>query len=288
MKSIAAAVAALAFLGAAHGAEPFAAERADWNKPSEPFHIVGNVWYVGTEDLAVFLIKTPAGAILMDAGLPESVPLIEKNIATLGVQLKDIKYLIDLHAHFDHAGGLAELQQKTGAKVVSGAGDKPILERGYITFGPSAPIHFPPVHVDRTVKDGDMLILGGAQMTARATPGHTPGCTAWTLSVREGGVRYHVVFSCSITVAGNPLVNNAEYPQIVTDYRSSFADLKALKADVFLAEHARVFDAHGKAEKAKAGGPNPFVDAGEMQRVVQAGERDFEAELARQQVAAKP
>ena len=287
MKRFAAAIGVIMMFGVAQAAEPFAQDRIDWNKPAAPFHIIGNIYYVGTADLAIYLIVTPSGDILIDTGVPESPPLIDKNIAALGFKPADIKYLINSHAHFDHAGGLAELQKKTGAKIVAGARDKATLERGYITFGPSAPIHFVPVHVDRAVKDGDMLILGGTALEAHATPGHTPGCTTWTMSVRENNVRHHAVFACSTTVGGNPLVGNTEYPEIVSDFRHSLAMLKNLKADVFLPGHARFFDAHGKAARAKAGAPNPFIDAGELRRFTEASERDFDAELAKLQAAAK-
>jgi len=288
MKRIAAAIGVIAMLGAAHAAAPFAQERIDWNKPSEPFHIIANINYVGTADLAIYLIATPKGDILIDAGEPESPPLIEKNIAALGFKLTDIKYIINSHAHFDHAGGLAELQKKTGAKIVDGARDKAILERGYITFGPSAPIHFAPVHVDRAVNDGDTLSLGGVTLTAHLTAGHTPGCTTWTMPVTESGKTHHVVFACSTTTGGNPLVGNKEYPTIVSDFRRSFAVLKALDGDVFLPGHARFYDAHGKAARAKAGAPNSFVDAGELRRYTEQSERDFNAELAKEQAGGKP
>jgi len=287
MKCYAGLAVALILSGSAIAGEPFAQERIDWNKPSAPFHIIGNVYYVGTADLAIYLIVTPKGDILIDAGEPESPPLIEKNIAAIGVRFTDIKFLINSHAHFDHAGGLAELKKISGAKVVGGAPDKTILERGYITFGPSAPIHSPPVHVDRAVHDGDKLKLGGVVLTAHLTPGHTPGCTTWTMPVTENRVRHRVVFACSTTTGGNPLVGNTAYPRIVSDFRHSFAVLKALKADVFLPGHARFFDAHGKAARARAGGPNPFVDSGELRRYTEASERDFDVELAKQQAMAK-
>jgi len=287
VKYFAGLVLALILSGPAVAGEPFAQERIDWNKPSAPFHIIGNIYYVGTADLAIYLIVTPKGDIMIDAGEPESPPLIEKNITALGFHLPDIKFLINSHAHFDHAGGLAELKKISGAKVIGGAPDKPILERGYITFGPSAPIHSAPVHVDRAVHDGDQLKLGGVVLTAHLTPGHTPGCTTWTMPMTENGERHEVVFACSTTTGGNPLVGNTEYPQIASDFRHSFAVLKALKADVFLPGHARFFDAHGKAVRAKAGGPNPFVDSGELRRYTEASERDFDVELAKQEAAAK-
>jgi metallo-beta-lactamase class B len=288
MRKILAGLALLCALTAVQAAEPFAQERIDWNKPWAPFRIIGNIYYVGTDDLAVYLIKTSRGLILLDSGLPESVPQIEKNIETLGFRLKDIRIILLGHAHFDHAGGLAQLKKDTGAMVLVSPKDKEIVERGYITFGPSASIHFPPVKVDQDVVDGMGLRYGGVDLKAHLTPGHTPGCTSWTMAVTENGVPHEVLFACSITVAGNPLVNNSDYPQIVSDYRKSFTTLQAIKADVLLAEHARVFDAHGKAMRIGQGAPNPFIDAGEAQRVVAASERDFEAELARQQAVAKP
>jgi metallo-beta-lactamase class B len=134
---------ALILSGPAVAGEPFTQERIDWNKPSTPFHIIGNIYYVGTADLAIYLIVTPKGDILIDTREPESPPLIVKNISALGFHLSDIKFLLNSHAHFDHAGGHAEMQK------ASGASDKAILERGYIPFGPSAPIQSTSVHVDR-------------------------------------------------------------------------------------------------------------------------------------------
>jgi metallo-beta-lactamase class B len=288
MKRFAAVLGLLLAIVAAHAEDSFAQKRLAWNRPAAPFHVIANIYYVGMADFAVYLVVTPKGHILIDGGAAESPPLIEKNIAALGFKLSDIKVIIDTHAHFDHAGGLAELQQKTHAKIVAGMRDTATLERGYITYGPSAPVHFTPVHADRAVKDGDRLSLGGVTLTAVATPGHTAGCTSWTMKVRENGVKHNVVFVCSITVGGNPLVGNADYPEIVPDFRRSFAVMKALKADVFLPGHARFFDAHGKAARAKAGGANPFVDAGALRRYAEAAESEFNAELARQQAARKP
>jgi metallo-beta-lactamase class B len=267
----------------AQAAEPFAAERVAWNKPFAPFHLIGNIYYVGTDDLAVFLIVTPKGDILLDGGLPESTAQIEKNIETLGFKLSDIKILLNSHAHFDHAGGLAELKRATGAKLIASAPDTPILERGDISYGPSAGLRYPPVHVDQSVGDGFKLDLGGVEMVAHLTPGHTPGCTSWTTTVRDKGRTLAVVFYGSTTVAGNPLVGNTEYPTIVQDYRASFAKLMAMKADVFFGAHGSFFHLHDKVARLTPGGPNPFVDPGELQRVIAASEKDFDAELKRQQ-----
>lgn len=272
-------------IAAARAETPFAQTRIAWNKPQAPFRIIGNVYYVGTADLGIYLIVTPKGDILTDGGLPESVPQIENNIRALGFKLRDIKIMLNSHAHFDHAGGLAALKRATGAKLYVSGPDKIIDERGYITFGPSAPLHFPPVKVDHVVRDGERLHFGGMTLTAHLTPGHTPGCTTWTMPVRENGVEHKIVFYCSTTVAGNPLVGNRVHPQIAEEYRASFAKLKTLKADVFLAPHASMYDAQAKAARAKPGAPNPFVDPGEFQRYVAQSEKDFETELARQRAA---
>ena len=290
-----AAACALMLCGIASAAadDPFAQTRMDWNRPHQPFRVIGNVYYVGAAGVSAFLIRTPAGDILTDGGLPESAPLIEKNIRALGVKLSDVKILLNSHAHFDHAGGLAKLKRDIGARLIASAADKPILEKGRIGFGPSATDPFPPVKVDRAVKDGDTVDLGGVTLTAHVTPGHTPGCTDWTMPIVAGGQNHTVIFFCSLTVAGNPLVNNKAYPGIAADYKASFAKLKKIDADIFLAPHAEQFGLAKKVatlqadEKNKVmNAPNPFIDKGEFHRVVGAMEKDFDAELAKQQAAA--
>jgi metallo-beta-lactamase class B len=283
MKRIIAALVCLALGAAVASAEdPFAATRVEWNKPAKPFHIIGNVYYVGTNELSVYLIATPQGAILIDQGLPESVPQIEQNIASLGFKLKDVKILLSGHAHFDHFGGLAGLRKDTGASVVAAAADKPYIEAGVIAFGPSRLVPVTPVKVDRAVTDGDTVELGGTILTAVVTPGHTPGCIGWRLTARENGKTYSVLFAGSVSVGGNPLVNVAEYPAIADDYRASFARLKTMTADVLLTEHQRFADEIAKAARAAPGKPNPFVDPGALQRYVAASEADFNKELAAQ------
>ena len=269
-------------------AQPAIAEvPADWTKPVAPFHIIGNIYYVGTADLAAYLIHTKDGDILIDGTLEQNVPPIERNIAALGFRVSDIKILLNSHAHYDHAAGLAALKHDSGATLYASAADAPILERGRISFGPTASDHFPPVKVDRIVRDGETIELGETKLTAHLTPGHTPGCTSWTMPVSEDGAAHTAIFYCSTTVAGNPLVNNKAYPQIASDYEASFAKLKTMKADVFLAAHAQFYHPQQKLALRKKGAPNPFVDPGELLRFVAASQRDFEAELAKQKAQAK-
>src|SRR4051812_19647186 len=200
MKHLAFAAALLLAIAPAHAELPFAKERVEWNKPQAPFHVIGNIYYVGTAGVSAFLIVTPKGDILTDGGLPESAPLIEKNIQALGVKLSDVKILLNSHAHFDHSGGLAKLKADTGAQFIASTGDRPFLESGHIPYGPSSQIDTTPVHVDRAVKDGDAISLDGVTLTAHVLPGHTKGCTSWTMPLSDAGVTHKAMFFCSITV----------------------------------------------------------------------------------------
>lgn len=248
-------------------------QRAAWNAPVKPFKIIGNVYYVGAH-VSSFYIQTPAGAILLDGGLPETAPLIEKNIAKLGLSIKNVKFLLNSHAHYDHSGGLAELKKLSGARMVASAGDAPVLASGQGQFMP-----FPPVHVDRVVQDGDAVKLGGVTLTAHITPGHTKGCTTWTMPVTDAGKTYQVVFYCSTSVV-DKLVNNAAYPGIVADYEHSFAILKKMPCDIFLAPHAQFFRLDEKRAELAAGKQDAFVDSTEMRRFVDESEQGFHKQLA--------
>jgi metallo-beta-lactamase class B len=216
---------------------------------------------------------TPAGSILLDGGLPETAPQIARNIAELGFRLGDVKYLLKSHAHFDHAGELAELKRVSGAMMVASSGDAAALRAG----GPAMPA----VAVDRVVGDGDTLRLGDTALIAHVTPGHTQGCTTWTMTTSERDQAYRVVFYCSTSVVDR-LVGNLQYPQIATDYEHSFKKLRSVSADVFLAPHPSFFDLENKRKKLKAGGPNPFIDPTELPRFVEKSERQFRADLEKQ------
>lgn len=246
------------------------AQRAEWNQPVEPFRIVGNVYYVGMAGVSAFLVRTPEGAVLIDGALPESAPLIAGNVKALGVELSDVKYLLNSHAHYDHAGGLAELKRLTGATLVVSAPDAGVVAQG-------AP-DIPAVAVDRRIADGATIALGGTTLTAHLTPGHTKGCTTWTLTTEEDGREYDVLFHCSTSVV-DTLVGNEAYPNIVADYERTFARLRGMKADVFLANHPMFFRMAEKRAKAGAGGPNPFVDPAELPRFNERQEAQFKAAL---------
>src|SRR5215813_4368832 len=191
------------------------ATQRSWNQPVKPYRIIGNVWYVGASGVTSFLITTSDGHILLDSGLPETVPQIRQNVAQLGFKLADIKILINSHAHYDHAGGLAELKELTGAKLMSTEADAELLARGgKDDFQWGDKYAYRPVKSDRVLRDGDLVELGEVQLTARLTPGHTKGSTTWTMKVNEEGKQYDVVFSTSVSTPGYTLVNNDRYPSI--------------------------------------------------------------------------
>ena len=264
-----------------------AAGRADppaWLAPARPFRIVGPIYYVGSEGLAAYLFASSNGLILLDGTLERNVPMIERNIAALGFKLGDVKILLNSHAHFDHAGGLARLKRDTGARLLASAGDRRALEagrpRGETVYGV---VTFPPVQVDGELVDGRTVRLGDLALTPILTPGHTPGCTTFTLAVQQHGRRLRVVFPCSITVAGNKLTGNREYPSIVADFRRTFDKLRTLRADVVLTAHPDIVDVEGREKRQTDGERDAFVMPGMLSRIVAKAELDFGTELTRQQ-----
>lgn len=261
------------------------AERAEWNQPVEPFRIIGNVYYVGVTGVAAYLIATPKGHVLLDGGFPETALIIEKNIAALNFRVQDVKYLLNSHAHYDHCGGLAALKRASGAQMVASRADAEVLESGRHQNYSIPDSLFPRVKVDRRIGNGDTVQLGGVTLTAVLTPGHTKGCTTWTTRVQELGKTYDVVFYCSTSAPGYPLVNNARYPEIVSDYEQSFAALRQLPCDVFLAPHGSFFHLMEKRAEMAKGGANPFVDSSELRAWVDQSEQEFRDELKSQQAA---
>lgn len=235
----------------------------EWNKPIEPFKLIGNVYYVGVSEITSFLITTPKGHILIDGGFAETAPIIKANIAKLGFKLEDVKILLNTQAHYDHAAGLADLKRWTKAKMLISAEDKILLEnggKGDFAFGDD--YSYEPVKADKILKDGEKIKLGGVSLKTILTPGHTKGCTSFWLEVKENGRKYSVIFVGSTTAPGYKLNGNEKYPNIVTDYEKTFSVLRKLKPDVFVASHGNFFNLPEKAEKLRQGkSPNPFIDS---------------------------
>ena len=261
-----------------------------WNQAVAPFRIVGNIYYVGANEITAFLMVTPAGDMVLDGGFVETAPQIEANIQRLGFRLSDVKILLNSHAHSDHAGGLAELKRATGAAFYASAADAPMLESGgHGDFAFGDRLTFPPVKPDHLVDDGDTVRLGATVLTAHLTPGHTKGCTTWTTTVEENGASHLVAFVCSTSVpSGYRLVGNSAYPEIADDYAKTFRILRSLPCDIFLGSHGSFFGLTEKREAlASRPNSNPFVDPGGYQAFVDRSEAAFREELRRQQELAK-
>lgn len=245
----------------------------EWNAPVEPFTILGNIHYVGMDGIGAYLITTEQGHFVLDGGFAQSAPQIIASIDALGFGIHDVRYLLNSHAHYDHAAGLARLQRESGAEMVASRADHLALETGRFPYGPSADVAFPPVRVDRVIEDGDTLTLGAVTLKAHVTAGHTPGCTSWSMDAAGAdGTPHRALFHCSATVAGQSLAPPA-YPTIVEDFRTTFERVRGIQAE--------------RRARQLAGDANAFVDAQALQTFNTRLERAFEAELARQTEAAR-
>ncbi len=268
-----------------------AQNRPEWTTPFPPFRIIGNIYYVGSQDLASYLIPTSEGDILINSNLESSVPQIKESVEKLGFKFSDIRILLISHAHFDHCAGSAAIKKLTGAKYMVMDADVPVVESGGksdFQYGSDAGDHYPPAKVDRVLHDGDTVTLGDTTLTARLTAGHTKGCTTWTLVAREGGRSYRVVIVGSPNVnPGYKLVGNAKYPMIAADYEHGFQILKSLPCDVFLGAHGSYYDMIAKRRRMKSGAPNPFIGPQGYQNYIADRERAFLKELAKQKAASK-
>jgi metallo-beta-lactamase class B len=259
---------------------------ADWTEPFPPHQVIGNIYYVGSRGLATYLITTSQGHILINSNLDSSVPQIKASVEKLGFHFNDVKILLISHAHFDHCAGSFQIKELTAAKYMVMDADAPEIEaggKGNFQYGKSANSLFKPVKVDRVLHDGDEVKLGDAELVAHLTPGHTKGCTTWTMKVREGGKTYDVVVVGSPNVnPGYKLVNNDLYPQIAQDYERMFRVLKSLPCDVFLGAHGNYYGMEAKYARVKDGGPNPFIDPEGYKSYVAEREQTFRAELKKQ------
>src|SRR5687767_14420837 len=280
---------AVGLAAAAHAGELRAQNTREWTEPFPPFRIVGNVYYVGSKGLASYLVTTPQGHVLINSNLVESIPQIRASVEQLGFKFTDIRILLISHAHWDHNAGSAAIRALTGAKYMVMDGDVPAVESGGksdFQYAAEPNTHYPPTTVDRTLRDGDEVELGGTVLVAHLTPGHTKGCTTWTLRVQEGDRSYHVVIVGSPNVnPGYRLVDNPRYPQIAADYERTFRVLKSLPVDIFLGAHGSYFDLETKYARLQRRAPTPFVDPDGYRQYVAERERAFRRELARQQAA---
>ncbi len=254
----------------------------EWNQPLAPHRVVSNLYYVGTNYLASFLIVTPKGDILINPDYEQSVPVIKESVEKLGFRFSDIRIILISHAHDDHAAGCALAKKLTGAKLMVMDADVAEVENGGANDFQYKQ-KWPPAKVDRVLHDGEKVELGGVTLTAHLTPGHTKGCTTWTTELKDGGRSYHVVIVGSPNVnAGYKLVDNKQYPQIAADYEKTFRVLASLPCDIFLGAHGVYYDLDAKLKRLNSG-VNPFIDPQGYRTYIRDREEAFRKELALQQ-----
>jgi len=261
-------------------------DNAAWYQPFPAHRVVGNIYYVGSRDLATYLITTPQGHILINSGFEQTVPLIRKSVESLGFKMTDVKILLASHAHNDHVAGHARLKELTGAAVYVMRGDDNVIASG----GAGQYLYdsrWKPCKVDRVLDDGDKVTVGDVTLVAHLTPGHTRGCTTWTCRAQDGAKTYDVVIVGSYNVnPGFQLVDNKDYPQIADDYIKTFAVLKSLPCDVFLGAHGSYYGMIAKYDAAKNGAVvNAFVDPKGYQDRIAEKEKEFQRTLAAQKAA---
>ncbi len=255
------------------------------NAPVEPFRIADRLYYVGTKDISAYLIDSGDGLVLLDAGYEVTAPLVLASIRALGFEPKNVRILLNSQAHFDHAGGLAAIKAASGARFHASRADSSLLESGGVEdphFGGA--LLFPPGKVDRILPDGERLRLGQVTLTAHLTPGHSPGCTTYTLPVTDKGRSYVAQFNCSTSVPGYRLAGNAA---LTADYEATFAKLKRLPCDIPLNAHGVFFDLDAKRAAMAAGTKdNPFIDKAGCRAAIERSEAAFRGQLARETAGA--
>lgn len=276
-------------LGSALQLAAVAQNKVDWVTPIDPFHISGNLYYVGSRDLAAYLITTPQGNILINANLVTSPPQIQASVEKLGFKWADTKILLSSQSHYDHAAGAAEVVKETGAKHMVMDGDVAVMEDGGVSDYDHTLDHFPPVQVDRILHDMDTVQLGGTTIVAHKTAGHTQGCTTWTMDTQEKGRTLHVVIVGGMS--WNPAVRlvdspgkPASYPGIEQDFIHTFDTLNALPVDIFLGAHGVYFDMLDKVARLPKEGETVWIDPVGYHRAVSEKRAAFEVEITKERV----
>jgi metallo-beta-lactamase class B len=262
----------------------FGQNTSDWHEPFPPHRIADNLYYVGSRGLASYIVTTSNGHILINSSFERTVPLIRASIEKLGFKITDVKIMLSSHAHGDHSEGQALMQDLTSAQVFVMQGDDDVVRSGgkgqYLYKD-----HWRPCRVDRVLKDGDKVTLGAATLIAHLTPGHTRGCTTWTMTATDGKKPQQVVIIGSPNVnPGYQLVNNHDYPQISADFQRTFKILKSLPCDIFLGAHGSYYAMESKYSKLKAGASsNPFIDPEGYRAYIDDREKAYLDTLKKQQ-----
>ena len=258
----------------------------EYTVPFPSFRIADNLYYVGTKGVASYLITTRQGHILINSNVEAGVPLLRTSVESLGFKFSDIKILLISHAHWDHNAASATIKKLTGAQYMVMEGDVPVIESGGksdFQYGQDPDAHYAPTTVDRVLRDGDKVKLGNAELVAHLTPGHTRGCTTWTMKVKDGEKTRNVVIIGSPNVnPGYKLVDNKVYPEMAKDFERTFTVLKSLPVDYFLGAHGSYFDLETKYAQMKAGSATVFIDPEGYKKYVTEREQAFRRELAKQ------
>jgi metallo-beta-lactamase class B len=264
-----------------------------WDEPTDPIHIAGPLYFVGTRGLSSWLFVTTQGNILLNTGTPKSGPMIAESIRKLGFRPEDIKIIINGHGHSDHAGAFAYMERLTGAQLAVMEADVPMIEDGG-----KSDFHYgkdwqvmgqPPVKVDRVLRDGDVVRLGDVVLTAYNTPGHTRGATTWVTTIVDHGRAYKVVFPDGGGFnPGYRVATNPSYPGINADYRNTLHFLESLHPDIWGGHHTEYFDLEGKRKRVAAEGVNAWVDPEGYRRFIASKRRAFEDEVDREMGVEKP
>ena len=277
---------------------PASAADPNWTTPVAPFKIADGLFYVGSRDLAAYLITTPQGDILVNANYTSSPPQIRRSVETLGFHWRDIKILLISHAHVDHAGGAGQILRETGAQFEVMQGDVDVMESGGATdfaFGEAGKLQFPEAHVNHVLHDGEQVTLGGVTLVAHRTPGHTRGCTTWTMKAHvpgesAGTLRDVVIFGSASVLSEYRLLGAPgkppSYPGIAGDYTHTFSVLSALPCDIFLASHGSFFNMLAKLKRMPVEGDRVWIDPEGYKLAVAKARRDFELAYERESKAA--
>lgn len=259
----------------------------NWTRPFPAHKVIGNLYAVGTYDLAVFLITSADGHILINTGLADSTSQIRDNVSELGYSLEDVRILLTMQAHYDHTAALAEIKELSGAQMLATQDDAPVLEDGGFSdphFGGRQ--SFPPVSVDRIIRDGEVIRLGDIQLTVHEHPGHTAGSSSYSMSVREGGRDYAVAIANMGTInAGKQLINDPTYPGVSEDFATTYEKQKAMDVDVWVSAHGGQYGLHEKYQPGQSYSPDTFVDPDGFLEAVERLETAYQAQLAEERAS---
>ena len=277
------------------GLSPLRAQiNPEWTTALKPFHIAGNLYYVGSRDLAAYLVTTPKGNILINANLATSPPQIRAAMEELGFKWADTRILLNSQAHYDHLAGGAQVVRETHAKLMVMDGDAQLAETGDANdFGGPELTPYAPIHVSRVLHDGDTVSLGGTVLTAHRTAGHTRGCTTWTMQVHEGAHIWNVVIAGGfaaldsyrlVDLPGKP----ASYPGILKDFKEGYALQRTLPCDIFLGAHGLYFNMLDKVARMPKEGPSVWLDSGQYHQLLDDSEKKIDARAEAERAAARP